>query len=182
MAFAINEEWEVEAMAAMRIQGWAERRARILRARLGAFQVARIIRAMHGLHLTADLRGCPVERAVMSDPAALRSCCLGAVLGAGLQPVGELFHRFERAPQAGADAPQGITGVVLLAESHLAVHTWPETAAVTIDVYVCNFGRDNSLRAHAVMDRLLDAFAPTQVEHHTVTRGAPSHPVGMQSA
>ena len=182
MALAINEDWEVEAVAAMRVQGWAERRARILRARPGVFQGAQIIRAMHGLHLTADLRGCPVDRAVMSDLAALRSCCMSAVLRAGLQPVGELFHRFERAPQAAADAPQGITGVVLLAESHLAVHTWPESAAVTIDVYVCNFGRDNSASAHAVMDRLLEAFAPTQVERHAVTRGAPGHPVGMQSA
>ena len=171
MAFAINEEWEVEAMAAMRIQGWAERRASILRARLGAFQVARIIRAMHGLHLTADLRGCPVERAVMSDPAALRSCCLGAVLGAGLQPVGELFHRFERAALAGADAPQGITGVVLLAESHLAVHTWPEIASVTLDVYVCNFGADHSAKAQRLLDGLLALFMPREVVRNSLQRG-----------
>ena len=126
---------------------------------------------MHGLHLTADLRDCPVDRAVMTDPAALRVLCLAAVRGAGLQPVGQLFHRFERAPGADARAPVGITGVVLLAESHLAVHTWPEIASVTLDVYVCNLGADNSPRAHALLAALIEAFAPGHVEQHALERG-----------
>ena len=126
---------------------------------------------MHGLHLTADLRDCPVGRAVMTEPEALRATCIGAVRAAGLQPVGELFHRFAPAPDASADAPVGITGVVLLAESHLAVHTWPEIAAVTLDVYVCNFGADNSARAHALLETLIDAFGPASVERHALTRG-----------
>jgi S-adenosylmethionine decarboxylase len=127
---------------------------------------------MHGLHLTADLRDCPVAgRAVMTEPEALRATCLGAVKAAGLQPVGELFHRFTPAPGAAIDAPVGVTGVVLLAESHLAVHTWPEIAAVTLDVYVCNLGTDNSHRAHAVLDALIDAFAPQRIERHAMQRG-----------
>src|SRR5436190_14121468 len=72
---------------------------------------------MHGLHLTADLRGCSLELPPLTDPAALRDLCLHAVRDAALQPVGVLFHTF---PAAG-----GVTGVVLLAVSHLAVHTWP---------------------------------------------------------
>jgi S-adenosylmethionine decarboxylase len=126
---------------------------------------------MHGLHLTADLRECPLERAVMTEPAALRAACLAAVRSAGLQPVGQLFHRFEAAPGAAVEAPVGITGVVLLAESHLAVHTWPEIASVTLDVYVCNFGADNSPRAHALLAALIDAFAPGHVERHALERG-----------
>ena len=126
---------------------------------------------MHGLHLTADLRDCPLDRAVMIEPEALRASCLAAVRAAGLQPVGELFHRFASAPGADADAPVGITGVVLLAESHLAVHTWPEIASVTLDVYVCNLGTDNSDRAHALLEALIDAFAPQQVERHALERG-----------
>ena len=124
---------------------------------------------MHGLHLTADLRDCPVDSRVMTEPDALRTACLGAVHAAGLRPVGELFHRF--APAPGADAPAGSTGVVLLAESHLAVHTWPELAAVTLDVYVCNFGADNTARAHALLDALIKAFAPGRIERHALQRG-----------
>jgi S-adenosylmethionine decarboxylase len=127
---------------------------------------------MHGLHLTADLRDCAPQRRVMLEPAVLRETCLAAVRHAGLQPVGELFHRFSAAPSADARAPVGITGVVLLAESHLAVHTWPEIAAVTLDVYVCNLGSDNSAKAHALLDALITAFAPGHVERHALQRGA----------
>ena len=126
---------------------------------------------MHGLHLTADLRDCPVKRPLMTDPDALRTLCLAAVTAEGLQAVGELFHRFQAAAEAPAGAQVGITGVVLLAESHLAVHTWPEIAAVTLDVYVCNMGGDNSAKAHALLAALLAAFEPGRVEQHALMRG-----------
>lgn len=129
---------------------------------------------MQGLHLTADLRGCAAGRPEMTDTASLRRLCIAAVERAGLTPVGELFHRFVPAPASTAPsvaAPSGITGVVLLAESHLAVHTWPELEAATLDVYVCNLGTDNSTRAEALMEALLAAFAPARVERHAHRRG-----------
>jgi len=104
-----------------------------------------------------------MSNAAFHAPEALRSLCLDAVLACGLQPVGELFHRFAE----GA----GVTGVVLLAESHLAVHTWPELAAVTLDVYVCNYSGDNSARAQALLVRLEAAFAARRVERHRLLRG-----------
>ncbi len=122
-----------------------------------------MIHRMQGLHLTADLRACASATAAMTEPAALRTLCLQAVAQAGLQAVGELFHRFP--------PPGGVTGVVLLAESHLAVHTWPELGAVTLDVYVCNLGADNSAKAQNLMDTLQSAFAPGQAEHHRLPRG-----------
>ena len=123
---------------------------------------------MEGLHLTADLGGCDPARAPMTDPGALRQLCLDAVEAAALTPVGELFHRFPGLHQGG---PGGVTGVVLLAESHLAVHTWPERAAVTLDVYVCNLGADNSDRARLLMQRLESAFAPQRASHRALHRG-----------
>jgi len=128
---------------------------------------------MHGLHLTADLHQCLPERRVMSEPAALRELCIAAVHRAGLTAVGELFHRYPAADAGAGDAQPsgGITGVVLLAESHVAVHTWPELGAVTLDVYVCNFGADNSTRAHALLDALIEAFGPTRIERHALQRG-----------
>ena len=121
---------------------------------------------MDGLHLTADLGGCDTSLAAMNDPHALRRACLQAVMDAGLNAVGELFHRFP--------APGGVTGVVLLAESHVAVHTWPELASVTLDVYVCNYGGDNSARAHALLDRLVASFSPQTAERHALQRGSSS--------
>ncbi len=125
---------------------------------------------MQGLHLTADLRGCAARQPAMTDTTALRSLCLDAVARAGLTAVGELFHRFVP-PSGQAEAPSGITGVVLLAESHLAVHTWPELEAATLDVYVCNLGADNSARAQVLMDALAAAFSPERIERHAQRRG-----------
>ena len=135
---------------------------------------------MQGLHLTADCTGCRPDAPPMRQPDALRALCLQAVAAAGLHPVGELFHRF--AP-GGSDSPDdklggngstggnGITGVVLLAESHLAIHTWPEIGAVTLDVYVCNFGADNAARAHTLLDALLAALQPQVVDRQRLERG-----------
>ena len=67
-----------------------------------------------------------------------------------------------------------MTATVLLAESHLCVHTWPEQRAVTLDVYVCNFGADHSAKAHVLMDALLALFQPTAVDRHALQRGAVS--------
>ena len=107
----------------------------------------------------------------MTRTEALRDACLEAVQEAGLTPVGELFHRFAPAPGQGDEAPPGITGVVLLAESHVAVHTWPELGAATLDVYVCNLGADNSARAESLLAALVATFAPTSVERHAIERG-----------
>ena len=105
----------------------------------------------------------------MTDTNALRTLCLSAVAEAGLVAVGDLFHAFN----AQAMPQSGITGVVLLAESHLAVHTWPEIGGVTIDAYVCHFSADNSARAERLMQRLLDAFMPARVQRQRLVRSAP---------
>jgi S-adenosylmethionine decarboxylase len=124
---------------------------------------------MQGLHLTADLSGCAPAAAAMTQAEALRSLCLAAARNAGLTPVGELFHRF--APQQPGE-PAGLTGVVLLAESHLAVHTWPERCAVTLDVYVCNAGaNDHSSRAEQALAALIAGFAPGHVQRQQLQRG-----------
>jgi S-adenosylmethionine decarboxylase proenzyme len=126
---------------------------------------------MQGLHLTADLRDCRGAAALLTDVDALRALCIAAVAEAGLARVAELFHRF--APAA-AGGQTGITGVVLLAESHLAVHTWPELGGVTIDAYVCNFGADNSARAHRLVEQLIAAFAPEAVQRQQLERSSPA--------
>jgi S-adenosylmethionine decarboxylase proenzyme len=121
---------------------------------------------MKGLHLTADLSGCDASATVMFDAELLARRCQEAVTQSGLTGVAELMHRF-----GPADGQSGITGVVLLAESHLAVHTWPELGAVTLDVYVCNYGGDNSEKARVLLDALIHVFEPTDVSRQQLLRG-----------
>jgi len=62
--------------------------------------------------------------------------------------------------------------MILLAESHLALHTWPEQSAVTLDVYVCNFSKDNSEKAETLLQALIGHFDPRSFERHQIRRGA----------
>lgn len=122
---------------------------------------------MEGLHLTADLRDCRCAPQWLCDAQALGRAALSAVLNAGLQPVGQLFHHFPATERG----PGGVTATVLLAESHLCIHTWPECAGVTLDVYVCNFGADHSAKARQLLDSLLALFQPGVVQRQAWRRG-----------
>lgn len=62
--------------------------------------------------------------------------------------------------------------MLLLAESHLAIHTWPERAAVTLDVYACNFITDNSAKVEQLTHELTVLFAPEQTQTKRIIRGA----------
>ncbi|MDF3832232.1 polyamine aminopropyltransferase, partial [Cupriavidus basilensis] len=123
---------------------------------------------MQGLHLTADLYDCRCAASLLVDAQLLARLCRQAVAAAGLTLVAEKFHTFP--DHQGAQG--GVTGAALLAESHLAVHTWPERDAVTLDVYVCNFSANNSARAEALLDALLVAFAPRQQNTNRLLRGS----------
>ena len=103
----------------------------------------------------------------MFDAAELESFCVAGCTRHGLTVVGRLFHAFRDA----AGAPAGVTGTVVLAESHLAIHTWPEVAGVTLDVYVCNFSGDNSTNARDLFAEIIAAFAPARLEKKEVARG-----------
>ncbi|QTN26725.1 S-adenosylmethionine decarboxylase [Rhodoferax sp. AJA081-3] len=122
---------------------------------------------MQGLHLTADLTHCQCENTWLTDAARLLDRCAQEVVQAGLQPVNQLAHSFP----ATAQGPGGVTATVLLAESHLCVHTWPEQKGVTVDVYVCNFGADHSAKAQQLMDALVALFAPQQALRQALQRG-----------
>jgi S-adenosylmethionine decarboxylase len=123
---------------------------------------------MQGLHLTADLSGCKKNLSLMTDVAGLRAMCLKLVEASGLTAVNEVFHAF---PGAEQEETGGITGTVLLAESHLALHTWPELQAVTFDVYVCNYSTDNSDKASRLLNSLVRLFDPEEANRQSLERG-----------
>ena len=122
---------------------------------------------MKGLHIIADLYNCQKGDFLVSADK-LRELCVNACIGAGLTVVGQHFYQFD-----GADGTQlgGSTGAVVLAESHLAIHTWPERDGATLDVYVCNYTCDNTGKAEAVYKTLLKALKPADVLVERVQRG-----------
>lgn len=123
---------------------------------------------MQGLHLTADLYQCRCSHALLIEANALAELCRRHTLEVGLTLVDEKWFTF---PEHESQ-PGGVTGMLLLAESHLAVHTWPERAGVTLDVYVCNFHCDNSDKAERLTQALVAAFAPGEAHINRVLRGS----------
>lgn len=121
---------------------------------------------MEGLHILAELHDCRCERALLLSAAELRRLSLDACAAAGLTVVAEVFHEFGTREQ-----PAGATGAVVLAESHLAIHTWPELDAVTLDIYVCNFSQDNRAAAEQAYACLVTALLPARITRRDVLRG-----------
>ena len=117
---------------------------------------------MDGIHLLGEWYGCPVDTPEFTLADPLRTLCVKAARDAGLTVVGERFYQFE---------PQGVTGTVLLAESHIAIHTWPEAGFVTVDVYVCNLLTDNTRKAEQVFRALQAVLRPERTRFQAIHRG-----------
>jgi S-adenosylmethionine decarboxylase proenzyme len=98
----------------------------------------------------------------MTHADALRAVCLRLSNASGMTIVGDSFHQF---------APAGVTGTVLLAESHLAIHTWPEHGFVTVDVYVCNYTTDNTAKAEKLFRSMQEALRPQRSKFQAIHRG-----------
>ena len=79
-----------------------------------------------GRHLLIELQDCNKE--VLNDQSFLRDTMISAAINCGAVVLGDSFHRF---------SPQGISGVVVIAESHLSIHTWPEYGYAAVDIFTC---------------------------------------------
>lgn len=95
-----------------------------------------------GHHLLLDLWG---VGSVLDDPEGLRELLESSAREGGATVVESRFHQF---------SPQGVSGVVILAESHLALHTWPENDFAAVDVFTCGDPRLTRSVAHEVVARL----------------------------
>lgn len=112
-----------------------------------------------GQEWLVDATGC--LPATLQNMAVLQSLFGQLIAELGLQPVGEgCWHQF---PETG-----GITGLVLLAESHLACHTWPEWGAISLNLYCC---RAASAHDWPWQERLQTLLGATRVTMQVVTRG-----------
>lgn len=117
---------------------------------------------MNGLHILAEFHDCEGDRRLLLDAAMLAALCRRACATAGLLVVAEAFHQFDAA---------GATGALVLAESHLAIHTWPELDSVTLDLYVCNYSQDNRAAAEAAYSALHHELKPKRVMRRDISRG-----------
>lgn len=124
---------------------------------------------VRGQHWTLDFSGCACPPELLTARQQLEDLCASACREVGLSIVGSLFHQFD---------PVGVTGVVLLAESHLSVHTWPDQRFVALDVYVCNHLNDNTAKGAALVERMRQLFQPAHSNCNQLSRRSiGAHPI-----
>jgi S-adenosylmethionine decarboxylase proenzyme len=87
-----------------------------------------------GKHIVADFAGC--DSGLLNQKDFIKQMMCDAATLAGATVIDVSFHEFQ---------PQGVSGVVVLAESHISIHTWPERGYAAMDFYTCGDHTDPSL-------------------------------------
>jgi S-adenosylmethionine decarboxylase len=93
------------------------------------------------------------NRESLNDLDLIRAVMLKAAVDCGAEVLGESFHRF---------SPQGVSGVVVIAESHISIHTWPEHGFAAADVFTCGTKVNPVIAADVLIEKL-------ESKNHTLT-------------
>ena len=96
-----------------------------------------------GIHLLVELNGCDPK--LLNDINIIKDIMLAAANESGVTVLGESFHQF---------SPQGVSGVILIAESHLSIHTWPEHGYAGADIFTCGTRVQPQKAAEVIIERL----------------------------
>lgn len=112
-----------------------------------------------GRHLIAEYAEC--SRSKLADTGFIEECLNEAVRKSGATIVRSVFHRY---------APQGVSGVVVIAESHMSIHTWPEYGYAAVDFFTCGDAVD-PYKAHEYLKSMLESKNGSVKE---IERGIPS--------
>jgi spermidine synthase len=117
---------------------------------------------MNGLHVIGDFSGCRCDPQRLLDGAAFERKCAELAQAAGFAVTDVRLGRREGA---------GYAGMVMLGESHVAVRTWPESAGLTLDVYLCSSAADSRDRARRMFDSMTTWFDPAEAAATELDRG-----------
>ena len=110
-----------------------------------------------GVHFLLDVAGAPF--ATLDDPILVETLLVDAVKAMGARVLGIHIHRL---------SPQGVSGVVVISESHLTIHTWPERGEAAVDLFTCG----DVVRARAAVDGLAKALGAQRSTVEERIRGA----------
>lgn len=111
---------------------------------------------MNARHLLIELHDC--STAQLNDADGIDRAMRAAAEAAGATVLSARFHRF---------SPQGVSGVVIIAESHLTIHTWPERGYAAVDVFTCG----ETVDPWAALERLKADLGAARCEAVEMARG-----------
>jgi S-adenosylmethionine decarboxylase len=112
-----------------------------------------------GTHIIASLSTPRFDR--LNQYEALRQAVNCWISDYQLNRLGEVYHNF---------TPAGFTAVVCLSESHISIHTWPESGRVNLDIYLSNYQRDNDGTVRALYDNFVQWFEGAILQEQTIYR------------
>lgn len=115
-----------------------------------------------GLHIIANFYGCSRNTDMLVNKKKLKEFLLGIVKKNNLNALKDTFYKFYKG---------GITGYILLAESHVSIHTWPErNNYFSFDIFVCNYSKDNTSSARKIFEEIVRTFKPKKLEKKFIKR------------
>ncbi|RJX29937.1 MAG: adenosylmethionine decarboxylase [Desulfarculus sp.] len=109
-----------------------------------------------GSHLILELYHCPA--ALLDDPRHVSQVMTRAVEASGATLIQPFFHQF---------APQGVSGVIIISESHFSIHTWPEYGYAALDIFTCG----DCIDMHAAAESLRRGFRAGAMQKMMLSRG-----------
>ncbi|MTI84927.1 MAG: S-adenosylmethionine decarboxylase proenzyme [Firmicutes bacterium] len=112
-----------------------------------------------GRHVLAEIYGCDFD--ILNNIQKVERIMINAALEAGAEVREFVFHKF---------SPQGISGVVVISESHLAIHTWPELGYAAVDVFTCG----DKVDPWDACNYLTEHFDAKQISATESKRGIPN--------
>lgn len=114
-----------------------------------------------GKHIIADLYQCNFQYLNKLDIDCYKKYISQVIQGCNLTEVGNFYKKF----------PNGsFSAVISLAESHLNFHTWPELDYISLDIYVCNYKKNNFKKADCLYQKMLDLFKPKKIKKQIILR------------
>ncbi|MBI2055017.1 MAG: adenosylmethionine decarboxylase [Candidatus Sungbacteria bacterium] len=123
---------------------------------------------MHkSLHILADLYNCRGDEKYLTKVSTVKKKVLQMIKRAGFKVVASRFHKF---PPGSNATEGGITGVIVVSESHLTIHTWPEKHYVNFDVFFCSYSRDNSHKTRNIFREFSSLYKPKKLRKREVWR------------
>jgi len=111
-----------------------------------------------GIHYLLECSG--IDLSILTDKDLLESTLHRSAKDAGATIVETTLHEFN---------PHGLSGVIVIAESHIAIHTWPEHQYAAIDIFTCG----DNLIAEKIYQNLLAHLKPSKHSYQVITREPP---------
>jgi len=117
-----------------------------------------------GNHLLIELYDCDTN--TVNDVIKIEKLLLKAVKISGATPLNSTFHKF---------SPHGVSGVVVISESHFSIHTWPEYGYCALDIFTCG----DEIKSHLSLEYLKKELGSGNISVTEMKRGILDFPIKL---